>query len=759
MSEPLHYSFTAAAAIPQDQRVAILGGKGAALARMTALELPVPPGFTLTTEACRRFNARGWSDDLATSIDDGLSELEATTGRKLGSATDPLLLSVRSGAAVSMPGMMDTVLNAGMTDEVAAALAEASGDEWFAWDTARRFVQSYASIVLGVPEELLRRVSTDCIGHDEGRSLSPDGLAAATARMRDVLAEEGHQIPTDPHAQVTHAAAAVFTSWRSERARAYRRVEGIDESLGTAATVQMMTFGNLGERSGTGVAFTRDPSTGERILVGDFLVGAQGEDVVAGTHSTLPVSELRTLWPDVADRLDEVAALLEHDLGDLADIEFTVQDGMLWLLQVRSGKRSPVASLRVAIDLAEDPRFPMTRAEAVDSVSDILANPPTRTNPEAPDDPDHLVLAGGLAASPGRVSGKLYTQIDEAIEAGARGESIILVRRETSPADVAGMAEAAGIVTSLGGFVSHAAVVARSWGIPAIVGAADVAVLADGITVSGEHYPTGEVLTVDGERGTLMLGDHPAEETEVDEVRILRKWQQELTELDSPPTRADGTSASTPPGVTSEEVTVESCERILALKGAASAAAVAEVLGSRAEQVMAVISDLLETGAAQELPGERLRLTPEAVDRVDVRFAADAERLSPVIEPIWGDFHDLNVLFKTVVSSWQVREVDGEEVHNDHSDAEYDSGVVQRLRADIHGGIVPVIEVVTSAETRFGRYSERLEASLLRIEAGDTDMFAHPLKDSYHTVWFELHEELIRLSGRNRADEAAAGRA
>mgnify|MGYP001812951680 CR=1 FL=1 len=503
----------------------VLGGKGAALARMTSLGLPVPPGFTITTEACRRVNARGWFPELDESIAAGIGALEAATGRTIGDPGNPLLVSVRSGAPVSMPGMMDTVLNVGMTDDTCAALGRLTGDEWFAWDTARRFVQSYASIVLGVPPEHMARVCHDCLGHDEGRSLGAGALAVATARMREALADEGHVIPEDPREQVREAVAAVFASWQSERAEAYRRVEGIDDSLGTAATVQMMTFGNLGERSGTGVAFTRDPSTGARELVGDFLVRAQGEDVVAGTHATMPVSEIRNLWPDVAVQLDEVARLLEQDLGDLADIEFTVEEGRLWLLQVRRGKRSPAASLRIAIDLAEDPDFATTRAEAVESVADILEDPPARTNPEVPDDPDHVVLAEGIAASPGRVSGRLCVDIDDAIDAGAHGESIILVRRETSPADVAGMAEAAGLVTTLGGLVSHAAVVARSWGIPAIVGVEGITVLEEGIRVGGEHYAVGEPLTVDGERGTLLLGEHPAEATEIPEVAILRAWQ------------------------------------------------------------------------------------------------------------------------------------------------------------------------------------------------------------------------------------------
>jgi pyruvate,orthophosphate dikinase len=729
----------------------LLGGKGTALVRMTEMELPVPPGFILTTEACNRVREGGWFAELDEAIGGGVAELELTTGRTLGSGSVPLLVSVRSGAPVSMPGMMDTALNVAMTGDAAIALGVATGDEWFAWDTARRFVQSYSVIVLGVPGDLMRTISTDCLGHDEGRGMNPDELAAAAGRMRSLLRDRGFEIPSAPLDQVRAAVGAVFASWHSDRAQAYRRVEGISESLGTAATVQMMTFGNLGPRSGTGVAFTRDPSSGAKGLVGDFLVGAQGEDVVAGTHSTLPVSELRTRWPDVADELDKAAARLELDLGDLVDIEFTVENGTLWLLQVRRGKRSPIAALRVAIDIAEDPAFSLRRRDAVELVADILEHPPTRSNPETAGDLQGAVLATGLAASPGRVVGPLCTDIDDAIAAGAKGEPVILVRRETSPADIAGMAEAGGLVTSLGGLVSHAAVIARSWGVPAVVGASAVTVEVDGISIAGRHIAAGEILTVDGDRGVVLLGDHRGEEIEVEEVAILRRWQREVE-------GAAGSVASSP-STCAEAATVETCERVLGLKGAASAATVAEVLGCAVGDVAVIVARLITTESAQQLPGERVRLLPDAIARVGSRFAADAERLGPIVEPLWNDFHDVNDELKEVVAAWQVREIGGESVPNDHTDADYDAWVVARLRIDVHATILPIIDVVAASEPRFERYRERLDGSLASVSAGDLQMIAHPLRDSYHTVWFELHEELIRLTGRNRADEAAAGRA
>ena len=750
MSSPLGYSFSEAAGLDPDQRTALLGGKGAALARMTAMGLPVPPGFVLTTAACNRVVADGWFPELDAALAAGLDHLQHTTGRQLGTGAAPLLVSVRSGAPVSMPGMMDTVLNVGMTDDVAAALGAATGEEWFGWDTARRFVQSYATIVLGASEELVRTVMAEHLGRDEGRGLDAGDLARATQQVRLRLADEGYEIPIDPRQQITAAVAAVFESWDADRARVYRQVEGISESLGTAATVQMMTFGNLGERSGTGVAFTRDPSTGAAGMVGDFLVGAQGEDVVAGTHATLPVNELRSLWPDVADRLDEAASLLERDLEDLVDIEFTVEDGNLWMLQVRRGKRSPQAALRIAIDLAEDPTFPLGRAEALERVADVLEDPPTRFNP-ASGHAEHDVVASGLAASPGRVTGALCTDVDVAIEAGARGEQIILVRRETSPADIAGMAEAAGLVTTLGGLVSHAAVIARSWGVPAVVGVAAITVEPDGIRVGDRHVAAGEVLTIDGDRGVVLLGDHPSDEIEVDEVAILRRWQRDEAAAHHGVLAAGS-------GFT-EDASAETCERVLALKGMGNAASVAEVLGCGEDEVAPILADLVASESAQELPGDRVRLLPVATARVDERFVADAARLGPVIEPLMGQFHDANDGLKQVMAAWQTREVDGETVPNDHADLDYDAVVVGRLQAEIHTAIVPIIDVVAASEPRFARYSDRLAAALEAVTGGDTQMVAHPLRDSYHTVWFELHEELIRLTGRTRAEEAAAGRA
>ena len=752
MTEPalLGLTFAEAAELDHSDRVALLGGKGAALVRMTELGLRVPPGFILTTAACRLVLEHGWSSALDDELAAGVSWMEQQLGRRFGDPGAPLLVSVRSGAPVSMPGMMDTVLNVGVTEAVTEALSERSGSSLFGWDTARRFVQSYASVVAGAPADLVGRLSGRCLGPNDGRSLSSVALAAATRQLREAFAAVGHSIPDDPGVQLQQAARAVFASWNSERAKVYRRVEGIADDFGTAVTVQAMTFGNLGEGSGTGVAFSRDPSTGAPGLVGEFLPGAQGEDVVAGTHATRSLSEMGSVWPETADELAAAATLLERDLGDIADIEFTVEDGVLWLLQVRPGKRSPRAALRAAIDMAEDPDFPLDRAGALARVADVLVDPPTAPAPESPELAAE-VLAEGLAASPGRAVGVVCTDIDETLARAGRGESVILVRRETSPADVAGMAEATGLVTTLGGIVSHAAVVARSWGIPAVVGAAAIEVRADGIVAGGLRVAAGETVTVDGDRGLLLRGAHPGSRMELEEVRVLRAWRAELERSSGP--RIDPESDQGP-GPDAAEV-----RRVVGLKGVASADSLVDVLGCGPGQAAAAMAALIAEGDAQELPGGRIRLTKEALASVDELFRRDSARLRSAVEPVMDGFHTVDRAFKELVTSWQMREIDGEEAINDHTDAAYDNAVVVRLGDDIHPRVLAVVEVVSTAEPRLARYGDRLTSALAAVKQGDAQMMAHPLRDSYHTVWFELHEELIRLSGRNRASEAAAGRA
>ncbi len=751
----LAYSFDAAAAINVADRTSTLGGKGAALVNMCDLGLAVPPGFTFTTSACRAVLRSGWSGDLDQTLLAEVNALERATGCRLGDADSPLLVSVRSGAPTSMPGMMDTVLNAGMTTAVARTLSNRTADGRFGWDTYRRFLQSYAAVVCSVDEDVLRNLRDQHVGADDGAGLDAPALQQAAYDLRHALDTLGHPIPDEPIDQIRHAVQAVFGSWHSDRARTYRRIEGIADDLGTAATVQAMTFGNLGPNSGTGVVFTRDPATGGPGLIGDFLVNAQGEDVVAGTHATRSIDDMAAIWPDIADELRRTAAFVEHELGDMADIEFTVEDGKLWLLQVRSGKRSPAAALRIAIDMAEDPGFPLDRAAAVDRCRDLINDPPQIADPNANAElPGGARLATGLAASPGRAVGSLCTDIDDTIRRAAQGESVILVRRETSPADIAGMAEASGLVTTLGGMVSHAAVVARAWGVPAVVGVADIKLLADGVQVANQTLRSGTIVTIDGDTGQVLLGDHRAATMLAPEVATLRSWAAAAEEA-TDPSPSDGSAQGSSATVETDPADVR---RVLGLKGMGTAEGIAEVLGFDESAVAAIITDLVEAGDAQQLPGGRVRLIGTALDAVSAQYATDAAELGPVIEPHMHEFHAVNAAFKQVVTSWQLRTVGDETVPNDHDDDAYDASVVARVRNEIHARIAPIIADVTRVAPRFGRYATRFEAALDALEAGQSEMMAHPLKDSYHTIWFELHEEFIRLTGRNRADEAAAGR-
>ncbi len=740
----------------------LLGGKGAGLARMCKLGLPVPPGFTIPTSVCNRVLEAGWHEGLDAMIRTGLAALETSIARNLGSEDEPLLVSVRSGAPVSMPGMMDTVLNAGMTPATARALSTRSRDPHFGIDTYRRFIESFASVVTEATPQLLAATLRTASG---GRALAdvplPEAMEVLDA-WRAVLGREGHTIPDDPESQIIEAVRAVFRSWQSDRAAVYRQREGIPSDLGTAANVQAMVFGNLSDESGTGVAFTRDPSTGVSGLMGDFLVRAQGEDVVAGTHATEPIAVMQERWPAIGDELQAMADTLEHDLADMVDIEFTVEHGVLWLLQARVGKRSPRAALRIAVAMANDATFPLDRASASERVAHLLDDPPTEaaSAPDAGAD----VLARGLAASPGRAVGALCIDPDAAVRAEESGQDVILIRPETSPADVHGMAAARGLVTSLGGLVSHAAVVARSWGVPAVVGAADIELSADGITIGGRDIAIGTTVTVDGDQGLLLLGSYPGEGSELAEVHLLRSWKAEAEAIDDEPVTGAGPELDAADhggaaAARSGELDDATCLRALTLKGMAAADGVADFAGVTADAASRTLDKLVEAGLLQAAPGDRFMMTPEGTAAVEAAYATEAIEAGPAIEPHLDRFHELNARFKQVVTDWQMRTVDGEMVMNEHDDPDYDASVLESLTVEIHEGICEIIASVSETVTRLDAYRSRLTAAVDAIASGDTQMVASPLRDSYHTVWFELHEELIRLSGRNRADEAAAGRA
>lgn len=737
----LFYGFDHAHQIEGDELKALVGGKGAGLASMTGLGIPVPPGFTIPTTACLGYLASGWNDDLAAAVRQGISGIEQAVGRRLGDPTAPLLVSVRSGAAISMPGMMDTILNAGMTADVARGLADQSGDADFAWDTYRRAVVSFAQVVLGAPADRLAELET--------QALAGVDIEAGSLAFGQLVADAGYPLPADAGDQIAAAVEAVFRSWHSDRAKAYRDREGIDHSLGTAATVQAMVFGNMGDRSGTGVAFSRCPSTGDAEMMGDFLIGAQGEDVVAGTHQTMPLSELATTWPDVWTELVRVAGVLEHDCADMVDLEFTVEDGRLWLLQTRVAKRSPAAAFRVAVQMAEDPDFPLDQAQAVERCHAMLDDPPQVADESVVDADDVVVLATGLAASPGRAIGVVSLDPDDALDRSEAGEQVVLVRRETSPADIHGMGASVGLVTTLGGMVSHAAVVARSWGLAAVVGCEGVE-LADDAMVCGTHrVEPGTTITVDGDRGRVLLGEHRSGTRPLPEVETIQTWARATESAATPAASSDASGAD-----------LDACLRLVAMKGMANAEGVAEPLGTTEDGAAAALAALESQGLIAELrpgmarygPTDEGRARIAELDEPEMAFQAD-------FAAVLDRFHEPNMLLKEVVTAWQMRDVGGEQVVNDHTDAAYDAGVLERLRTEVHGAAVPLIAEASSKVPRLARYGERLEASLEKLGADDHRYVAHPLLDSYHTVWFELHEDLIKLAGTDRKTETELGRA
>ncbi len=486
----------------------LLGGKGANLAEMTSvLGLPVPHGFTITTDACRAYMHQGWPAGLTEEVAAQLVELETSMGKQLGDAADPLLVSVRSGAKFSMPGMMDTVLNLGLNDESVLGLAKQTGDERFACDSYRRFVAMYARIVLGLPAEPFDAhfdKARERSGADSDATIPADALAELVEDYKALVEHHtGTPFPQDPADQLRGAIEAVFSSWGGARAVAYRVKEHISHDLGTAVNVQAMVFGNRDDNSGTGVGFTRDPATGAAGAYGDFLVNAQGEDVVAGIRNTLKLAEMQRLFPSVYDQLLDIFDRLERHYRDMCDTEFTIEQGKLWMLQTRVGKRTGGAALRMAVDMTTDDRTHLTHGEAVQRVTaehlEQVLHPQVGGG-------DVQVIATGLAASPGAGVGRAYFTADGAAEAASRGEAVILVRSETSPEDVHGMIVAKGILTSRGGLVSHAAVVARGWGTPAVVGADSVHIRGDSFDAGGVTVKAGDVISVDGSTGRVMLG-------------------------------------------------------------------------------------------------------------------------------------------------------------------------------------------------------------------------------------------------------------
>jgi len=503
------YSFGGGRADGSKEDRALLGGKGANLAEMTRIGIPVPPGFTITTDVCRMYLKTGrYPDALREQVASGLRRLEALTGKEFGGREDPLLVSVRSGAAASMPGMMETILNLGLNETTVEALARASANPRFAYDSYRRFVSMYGSVVLGVPhaafEELLEARKRER-GVDEDTDLDADDLRRLVAAYKTVVLERtGAPFPDDAEAQLWGAITAVFESWNIDRAIAYRKLNNIPDSLGTAVNVVAMVYGNLGDDSGTGVVFTRDPSTGERRLFGEFLVNAQGEDVVAGIRTPMSIEQMAHRLPQAYEELVRVQDVLERHYRDMQDVEFTVERGRLYLLQTRAAKRTAAAAVRVAVEMVREGLI--TREEAVVRVDpaqlDQLLHPCLDPNADAP------VLVTGLPASPGAACGRVVFDSGSAVQRAAEGEDVILVRPETSPDDFHGMVAARAIVTSRGGMTSHAAVVARGMGKCCVVGAHElrIDVAAGCFYAGGRLVREGDWITVDGASGRVLLG-------------------------------------------------------------------------------------------------------------------------------------------------------------------------------------------------------------------------------------------------------------
>jgi pyruvate,orthophosphate dikinase len=549
-------------------RKELLGGKGAGLAEMTRIGLPVPAGFTITTEACAAYQRQGkkWPTGLEAEVRQNLRALEAATGKVLGDPGEPLLVSVRSGAARSMPGMMETILNLGLNERSVEGLARTTGNPRFAWDSYRRFIQMYASVVVGLSKEVLEEKLHAMKHRLQVRSdtdLPAESLQALCAEFRHFFRQQtGRDFPQDPWEQLCGAINAVFGSWMAEKAVTYRRVEKITGLAGTAVNVQQMVFGNTGEDSGTGVCFTRDPSTGENRFYGDLLINAQGEDVVAGIRTPMPLHELASKMPEAWDQLNAVRVILETHFKEMQDLEFTIERGRLYMLQCRTGKRTPAAAFRIAVEQATKPLLSKTEAArlvkkgylpkryAASAVKPVLFRDAAvrRITPEdierlfypvidpsiAVDELRRRRLAEGINAVPGAASGRVVFTAEEAEQMAAGGGKVVLVRRETSPEDVGGMHAAAGILTATGGKTSHAAVVARGWGKCCIVGCGvlNIDYAARRMAVNGHTIRQGDFITLDGSQGIVYEGELKLVKPELPpEYDTLMKWADGLRRL------------------------------------------------------------------------------------------------------------------------------------------------------------------------------------------------------------------------------------
>src|SRR5690349_15163701 len=517
----------------------LLGGKGANLAEMCRIGLPVPPGFTITTEVCTYYydNKRTYPAALRAQIEAGIASIEQQTGKKFGDLKNPLLVSVRSGARDSMPGMMDTILNLGLNDQTVEALATKTNNPRFAWDCYRRFVQMYGDVVLGVQkragedhepfETVIEGLKHERHHQDiEDTKLTVDDLKELVARFKALVKERaGKNFPSSPWDQLNGAVGAVFGSWMNDRAIVYRRKYNIPSEWGTAVNVQAMVYGNTGESSGSGVAFTRDPATGEKVFYGEFLINAQGEDVVAGVRTPEPVAQLHDHMPAAFTELDNIRKTLEKHFKDVQDFEFTIQDGKVFMLQTRNGKRTGLAAVRFAIEMEKEKLIDWKtaiRRVPADQLDQVLAPIFDRKAMK-----DAKCIAKGLPAGPGAASGKMYLNAERAVEAAAKGEKVLLVRNETSPEDLRGMIAAEGILTAKGGVSSHAALVARQMGKVCVCGASALQIdyAAKTVKVDGTTYNEGDFISINGTAGEVYPGELKTAASEIVQVLVERSLQ------------------------------------------------------------------------------------------------------------------------------------------------------------------------------------------------------------------------------------------
>ncbi|WP_457755424.1 pyruvate, phosphate dikinase [Thermovibrio ammonificans] len=530
----------------------LLGGKGANLAEMTNLGLPVPPGITITTEVCKDYYKLGkqFPEGMWDEVLEGLRKIEKEMGKKFGDKENPLLVSVRSGAPVSMPGMMDTILNLGLNDETVEGLAKSTNNERFAWDSYRRFIQMFGNVVMGIPHEKFEEVLEEKkreVGAKQDVDLSAEDLKDVVKRYKELVKREtGREFPQDPYEQLKMAIKAVFDSWNNPRAIKYREINKIPEDYGTAVNIVAMVFGNMGETSGTGVAFTRNPSTGENEFYGEYLKNAQGEDVVAGIRTPQPLTKaqktsqeqtsLEEEFPEVYKELLKIRDILEKHYREMQDIEFTIENGRLWMLQTRTGKRTAKAAVKIAVDMVKEGLI--SKEEAIlrvdPSLIDQLLHPMLDEEDRKRAKAEGRLIAKGLPAAPGAVSGKVVFTADEAVELAEKGEKVILVRHETSPEDIHGMHAAEGILTARGGMTSHAAVVARGMGKTCIVGAESIHVDYDReeFRVGDVVVKKGEVITIDGSTGEVFHGELKTIPAQISgEFEELMKWADEIRTL------------------------------------------------------------------------------------------------------------------------------------------------------------------------------------------------------------------------------------